>query len=129
MATSSPYCTVAQYEARYGTVQDEDQLYECLMDATRSLDMAIRQRGRDSEEFDPDLLMQACRQMAKRCAPADGSADIPVGVTQASFTAGPYNQQFTLASPYDSPKVTASELDLLGIGGARIGCGLIAGAR
>lgn len=77
MATSSPYCTVAQYEARYGTVQDEDQLYECLMDATRSLDMAIRQRGRDSEEFDPDLLMQACRQMAKRCAPADGSATSP----------------------------------------------------
>ena len=128
MATDTPFCSVAQYEARYGTVQDEGQLAECLMDATRLLAVALRTRGLDVEDTDADLLMQACRQMAKRCAPSDGGTDIPVGATQASFTAGPYNQQFTLAAPYDAPKVTKAELSLFGLSGARIGCGLIGGA-
>jgi hypothetical protein len=127
MAAITPYCTVEQYVARYGAVSDEDQLYECLMDATRALDAKLPTVGIDPEDADADLLMQACRQMVYRIVPSDNGADIPVGATQASFTAGPYNQQFTLKTPYGSPKVTDSELTLFGIG-HRIGCGRIGGA-
>lgn len=122
MAIDTPYCSVEQYEARYGAVQDADQLHECLMDSTRSLATAISRRGLDPDGFDADLLMQACRQMTRRCVPDGDGADIPVGATQASFTAGPYTQQFTMSTPYSSPRVTEDELSLLGIG-AGIGCG------
>jgi hypothetical protein len=63
--------------------------------------------------------------MANRIMPSESSADIPVGATQASFTAGPYNQQYTLKTPYGTPKLNDFEKSLLGIG-ARIGCGRMA---
>jgi hypothetical protein len=126
----TPYCSVEQFFARYpdrrGNV-DEEQLYECLMDATRVLSVELPLVGIDPEDADADLLMQACRQMTERVVPSGDGADIPVGATQASFTAGPYNQQFTMKTPYGSPKFGDSEKRLFGIG-HRIGCGRIGGA-
>lgn len=127
---AEPFCSVEQFLARYPDrrgVVDEDQLHECLMDATRALAVALDDLI-DVEDTDADLLMQACRQMTERVVPSGDGADIPVGATQASFTAGPYNQQFTMKAAYGSPRVTSSELSLFGIG-HRIGCGLIGGAR
>ena len=126
----TPYATVRQYEDRYGNVSDTHMLQECLEDCTAALNAELDRRHVDyadpSETF-ADRLMRACRNMAHRIMPTEGDADIPVGATQASFTAGPYNQQFTLRTAYGSPRVTADELSLLDIGGARIGFGALAG--
>lgn len=123
------YATIAQYEARYGSVTDAIVLQECLNDCTATIDAELDRYGIDhsspSEEY-ADRLMRVCRSMAHRVMPDEGSNDIPVGATQASFTAGPYSQQFTLATSYGTPRVNADERALLGIG-ARIGCGRIAG--
>lgn len=124
------YATIGQYEARYGEVSDTDMLQECLDDCSAAIDAELDRRGidySDPSEVFADRLMRACRSMAHRVMPIEGDADIPVGATQASFTAGPYNQQFTLSTSYGTPKVTDYEMRLLGIVGGRIGCGLISG--
>ena len=124
------YATVEQYVARYGEVADADLLQECLDDCSAAIEAELDRRGVDyaspSESF-ADRLMRVCRSMANRVMPNEGSADIPVGATQASITAGPYNQQFTFATTYGTPKMLDSELRLLGIGGTRIGFGALAG--
>lgn len=124
------YATVKQYEDRYGAVADTSVLQECLNDCTATIDAELDRYGIDhsspSEDY-ADRLMRVCRSMAHRIMPTSGDADIPVGATQASFTAGPYSQQFTLASAYGTPRVNADERILLGIPRGRIGCGLIAG--
>jgi hypothetical protein len=122
------YATIDQYEARYGTVADEAMLQECLDDCSAVIDAELDRRGVDyvdpSESF-ADRLMRVCRSMANRVMPSDG-ADIPVGATQATITAGPYSQSYTMATTYGTPKMLPSELALLGIGGGRIGCGKMA---
>ena len=124
------YATIGQYELRYGAVSDTRMLQECLDDCTTAINVELSRRGIDysdpSEEF-ADRLMRACRSMANRVMPVEGGADIPVGATHASFTAGPYNQQFTLRTAYGTPKVGDYEKLLLGIAGGRIGCGRISG--
>lgn len=120
------YATTAQYIARYGSVTDTAMLQECLDDCSAVIDVELEKRGIDPYDISSSRLMRACRSMANRVMPTDGS-DIPVGATQASFTAGPYNQQFTLATTYGTPKLLASELAMLGIFGGRIGCGRMAG--
>lgn len=121
------YATVAQYVARYGSVSDTDMLQECLNDCSALIDMELESRGIDVSDIETDYLMRACRSMAKDIMPDESGADIPAGATQASFTAGPYSQQFTLAHTYGTPKLNAYARKLLGIG-ARIGFGALAGA-
>lgn len=125
----TPYASVTQYEARFGEVSDTSVLEECLEDCTAVINAELDRRGisyvNPSADF-ADRLMRVCRSMANRVMPGQ-TADIPVGATQASFTAGPYNEQFTLATTYGTPKMLPSEMDLLGIGGARIGFGALAG--
>lgn len=124
------YATVEQYVARYGSVADVYMLQECLNDCTAAIDAELDRHGIDhgepSEAY-ADRLMRACRSMAHRVMPSDDGAEVPVGATQVSRTAGPYSEQFTLATTYDTPKVTDEERKLLGIYGARIGFGALAG--
>ena len=122
------YATIEQYVARFGPVHDYTMLQECLDDCTASINMELDKRHVDHSDPSEDFayrLMSVCRSMANRIMPSDGG-DIPVGATQASFTAGPYTQQYTLGATYGTPKMLPSEMGMLGIG-ARIGCGLIAG--
>ena len=122
------YATIEDYEARYGEAADYGLLQECLDDCTAAIDAALRPYGighLDATSPLADGAMRACRSMANRIMPSEGESDIPVGATQASFTAGPYNQQFTLRTPYGTPKLNDYEKSLLGIG-ARIGCGRMA---
>lgn len=118
------YATTAQYVARYGSVSDTSMLQECLDDCTAEIDLQLTKRGMNPDDISDGNLMRACRSMANRVMPSEGAdmGDIPVGATQASFTAGPYNQQFTLKVPYGTPKLGDYERGLLGIG-ARIGFG------
>lgn len=124
------FATVEEYEDRYKEVSDTDMLQECLDDCSALIEFELERYGvdySDPSEKLADRLMRACRQMAHRVMPRDGDADVPVGATQMSRTAGPYSEQFTLATTYDTPKVTDEERKLLGIYGARIGFGALAG--
>ena len=124
------FATVDEYEDRYKEVSDTDMLQECLEDCSALIEVELERYGvdySDPSEKLADRLMRACRQMAHRVMPRDDGADVPVGATQMSRTAGPYSEQFTLATTYDTPKVTDEERKLLGIYGARIGFGALAG--
>lgn len=124
------FATVEEYEDRYKEVSDTDMLQECLEDCSALIEVELERYGvdySDPSEKLADRLMRACRQMAHRVMPRDDGADVPVGATQVSRTAGPYSEQFTLATTYDTPKVTDEERKLLGIYGARIGFGALAG--
>lgn len=118
------FATVDDYIARFGEVDDEDVLLECLMDATVAIKAALDPLRLDystiTDEY-KDRLMRVCRAVANRILPED-SEGVMQGVTQMSTTAGPYSQQFTFASSYGTPKLLPSELQLLGIsGGSYIG--------
>ena len=121
-----PFCTVEQYQARFGVVVDTGVLQECLSDASAlicaKLDAAGIGYSAPSEDF-ADRLMRVCRSMASRMMPAS-DADIPFGATQMGMTAGPYNRQYTFSGGgYGTPKLLDSELDLLGVRAARGGVG------
>lgn len=110
------FCTVEQYVAKFGPVEDEGVLSECLGDASAVIRQALSKAGIDYAEPDEDLadrMMRACRSMANRCMPSD--ADIPVGATQVSTTTGPFSQQVTLGKTYGTPMLQKSECELLGI--------------
>lgn len=118
-----PFATVEQYDARFpGRTASEEMLEECLMDATAAIVAVLEARNVDysepSEDF-ADRLMRVCRSVANRIMPS--GSDIPVGVTQMSTTAGPYQQTFSLPTSYSSPKLIPSELAMLGLGGSRVG--------
>lgn len=116
------FCTVAQYEARFGEVSDEGILQECLDDATAELDAILDAYDiiiGDQPEGYTDKLMRVCRSMANRIMPT--SASMPVGVTQTSITGGPYSQSFTFSAPYGVPRPLPSELEMLGIATSKIG--------
>lgn len=118
------YATIDEYEARFGAVADHALLQECLNDCSEAIDLALERHGGDCADRprpSVERLKMVCRSMANRIMPSEGGADIPVGATQASFTAGPYNQQFTFQTTYGVPKPNAEELKMLGVGGARIG--------
>ena len=124
----TPFATVEQYVERFGPVDNTAMLEACLEDATAAIQVRLDKAQVDYSDPSDDFayrLMSVCRSMANRIMPSDGG-DIPVGATQASFTAGPYTQQYTLGATYGTPKMLPSEMGMLGIG-ARIGCGLIAG--
>ena len=126
------YATIEQYEARFGEVADESLLQECLNDCTATIQAELDRRGVDYSDPSAtfaERLMIVCRSMANRVMPTghDGASDVPVGITALTATAGPYSRTYSFASTYGTPKMLPSEMALLGIGGGRIGCGLMAG--
>lgn len=122
------FATISQYEARYGEVSDRGMLAECLDDASAAICGVLDKRGIDysepSEDFE-DRLMRTCRAVANRLMPS--GSDVPVGVTQMSMTAGSYQQTYSYTPFYGLPKLLQSELDMLGLGGSRIGWARLGG--
>src|SRR5574344_911468 len=116
------FCTVDEYEARYGDVSDASMLQECLDDCTAVICARLDRAGIDysspSEEY-ADRLMRVCRSMAYRIAPDDSF--LPAGVTQASMRAVGFSQSMTFSSVYGTPKIMPSELELLGISSSSLG--------
>ena len=111
------FATTAQYDARFpGRTASDTVLEECLDDATRAICAALDRRGIDyldpSDEF-ADRLMATCRAVANRIMPS--GADVPVGVTQMSTTAGPYSQTMSYTPSYGLPRLIASDYEMLGI--------------
>lgn len=110
------FCSIEQYEARYGAVADKDVLRECLGDSSAEIASILDAYGIDyanpSDVF-ADKLMRVCRSMTNRIMPTTN--ELPAGVTQTSITGGVYSQSYSFAAPYGTPKPLESELEMLGI--------------
>lgn len=117
------FATVEQYDARFpGRTATDEMLTECLADASAAIVQVLDDRGVDwanpTEEL-ADRMMRVCRSVANRIMPS--GSDLPVGVTQMSVTAGSYQETFSRPNTYGLPKLLASELYMLGVGGSRVG--------
>lgn len=119
----TPYATVADYESRYGAVDDADMLLETLREASVEIQAALDRHGIDYAEPDQAFayrLMVACRQMAHRAVEAT-LAETPLDVTQYSIAAGGYTQSLSMSSGYGQVRVSRAEWPLLGIGSGKVG--------
>lgn len=117
------FATIEDYDARFpGRTASDSMLGECLGDATLAIMDVLDKRGIDygspTEEF-AERLMRTCRAVANRLMPS--GSDVPVGATQVSVTAGPYQQTASYSPTYGLPKLLPSELTMLGIVGSRAG--------
>lgn len=124
------FASVEDYTARYGSVADEGMLIECLEDCSALMESEMDRHGvsYDNPSYVmADRLMRVCRSMAYRIMPKQDASDVPVGATQMSVTAGSYTQSVTFGATYGSPKMMAEDYRMLGMGGARIGFGALAG--
>ena len=128
-----PFASVGQYAARYGDVQDEVALAECLLDATREICAELEADGIVWDESDEDYcerLSQVCRQVAHRAMSASQTDErIPIGATQYMQVAGPYTEQFMLKNPYGQVYLEQAERRLLGIGKPRIGWAVLGSTK
>ena len=119
----TPYCSVADYEARYGAVDDADALLEALKESTVEINATLDRFHISYAEPSDDFayrLMLACRQMTRRAAP-DQMQDMPLDVTQMSMGAGGYTRSYTMTAGYGQIRVMRSEWPLLGIGSGNVG--------
>ena len=118
----TPWATVDDYQARYGSVTNTEMLLACLEDCTAVINQHLSGAGIDYSEpteDEADRYMRVCRSMANRLMPT-GSA-FPVGVTQATVSSLGYSESVSLQATYGTPKPLDSELTLLGIPRGRVG--------
>lgn len=127
------FASTEQYEARYGAVDDQAALEECLLDASREIIAELEADGinwacRGDDYL--DRLAQVCRQMAHRAFGSNAASDgIPFGATQYMQVVGPYTEQFMFKNPYGQVYLEQAERRLLGIGAPKIGWSYLGGKR
>ena len=116
----TPFATVADYEARYGEVADEDRLETALSDA--SLFVAA-EMARAGVEVDPDDEAQAAALTYVTCLVVHRtqSADAYAGFSSVSQGADGYSASASIYNPGGGFRLYAEERRMLGIGGSRIG--------
>lgn len=109
------FATVADYEAKYGAVDDTAVLQEWLDDATTTLTGWLGDRV---ETIDADVLRMVCRDMAHRAY----DTGMP-GIPAKSWTqqANGFMEQVTYANPTGDFYLTKNERSLLGLGGSSVG--------
>lgn len=118
-----PFCSVEDYQVRYGAVDDTTALQACLEDATDVICAELESSDIDytdpSESFTARL-RRVCRSVARRAFGADaGGCDVPFGATQMSETNDFATASYQLANPYGDLFLTQAEKDSLGIGAMR----------
>ena len=106
------YASYTDYEARYGTLTPAQQSLVTmrLADAAVILDSLVDTSGVCSDEHLQDRLKVVSSE-------AEGS----VGVSNTSYTMGPFSQSATYANPSGDMYLTATERRMLGISKAIIG--------
>ena len=113
----TPFATVADYEARYGEVEDEARVSALLQDATNII---VSQPGfstRDRDETWWGVLETVTCAMVHRSLMSGAYA----GFSNVSQGAGGYTESVAVYNPGGDLYLTRNERKALGIGGARIG--------
>lgn len=113
------YATLADYEARYGAVDEgaEEVVATLLEDASTILDELVPTID-VSDAHQRKLLRIVARDMVGRALDTGGA---PTGVDQMSYTMGPFAQSVHVTNPHGDMYLTANERRLLGISGTTIG--------
>ena len=113
----TPFATVADYEARYGEVEDEARISELLQDATNIIasQPGFCDKNRDDTWW--GVLETVACAMVHRSMMAGSYA----GLSSVSQGAGGYTASVGVYNPGGDMFLTRNERKALGIGGARIG--------
>lgn len=113
------YATIDQLEARYGEVADElrDRAQALLEDAATILDSRVMVDISDQQQLDR-LELVSCAMVNRALMAAESEA---YGVSNASYSMGPFSQTATFANPSGDLYLTSGELRLLGATGTAIG--------
>ena len=113
----TPFATVADYEARYGKVDDEERISKLLQDATNIIASQPGFCDKDRDETWWGVLETVTCAMVHRSMMAGSYA----GLSSVSQGAGGYTASVGVYNPGGDMFLTRNEKKALGIGGARIG--------
>ena len=113
----TPFATVADYEARYGKVEDEARVTALLQDATNIIASQPGFCDKDRDETWWGVLETVTCAMVHRSMMAGSYA----GLSSVSQGAGGYTASVGVYNPGGDMFLTRNERRALGIGGARIG--------
>ena len=113
------YATIDDLEARYGEVATElrDRAAALLEDAATIIESRVAVDISDQRQM-RRLALVSCAMVNRALQAAESDA---YGVSNASYTMGPFTQSATFANPSGDLYLTKGERDLLGIGGSAIG--------
>ena len=111
------YATLDDLQKRWRPLNpSESERAIMLLDDAAVLIQAEFKRDEKEIDVDDELLSSALKivscSIVKRMMSTPASVD---GVSQMGMTAGPFNQQFTLANPSGDMYLTAREYGMLGI--------------
>lgn len=117
------YATVEDLQARWRALTEEEttRANTLLLDASVHLKTLLNRRY--SEDYTPDELMSENLKMVC-CAIVMRSMNVRTGffgMSQVSTTAGSYSQSYTPINSSGDMRLTAEELKLLGLKGAKCG--------
>ena len=113
----TPFATVADYEARYGKVEDEERISKLLQDATNIIASQPGFCDKNRDETWWGVLETVACAMVHRSMMAGSYA----GLSSVSQGAGGYTASVGVYNPGGDLYLTRNEKKALGIGGARIG--------
>ena len=113
----TPFATVADYEARYGEVEDEARVTALLQDATNIIASQPGFCDKNRDETWWGVLETVACAMVHRSMMAGSYA----GLSSVSQGAGGYTASVGVYNPGGDMFLTRNEKRALGIGGARIG--------
>lgn len=110
------YATVSDIESRYSelTTEQESRASVLLDDAAVIINARLGTETPD-QSLEPALKVVSCAMVNR--ALAAGAADA-YGVSNATYTMGPFSQSATFSNPSGDLYLTSGELKLLGIGGS-----------
>ena len=113
----TPFATVADYEARYGKVDDEERISKLLQDATNIVASQPGFCDKDRDDTWWGVLETVTCAVVHRSMMAGSYA----GLSSVSQGAGGYTASVGVYNPGGDLYLTRNEKRALGIGGARIG--------
>lgn len=116
-----PFATVADYESRFGEVEDESRLEVFLNDASVMMAVEMGAAGVDyanAQEPLASAIVAVCCEVAHRSM---GARPDLYGVTNYSQGATDYSESFTYANPNGDMYLTKTQKRMLGIRGGSIG--------
>ena len=113
----TPFATVADYEARYGEVEDEKRVTALLQDATNIIASQPGFAMREGDETWMGVLETVTCAMVHRSLMSGAYA----GLSNVSQGAGGYTASVSVYNPGGDLYLTRNEKRALGLGGGRIG--------